>query len=283
MTFLFVDSIESWALDNPIEGTYTIPYDSPYLTRDLAGDLVFMPSLIAEAIGQMGAWAVMKERAFTQRPVAGVVSSVKMLTSVKPGDTLQLKATVDSLLPEQVQYHGEASVNGQTAVVIEKALGPFLPMPTFIEDEVVRAQCESIPVIPKPKPVRVSDLQEADKSISGFDKILAFEKDKPVLAEKQLDANAPFLKDHFPLKPVLPLSLFIHMKIGLAVEYIKEFTRFSYRFIETRKIKMSQFVTPGDSVSTTMTLKSANENEMIFVFRSMVEGKRVCVSEARFY
>lgn len=283
MTFLFVDSIQSWSLDKPIEGTYTIPYDSPYLIKDVAGELVFIPSLIAEAIGQMGAWSVMKAGDFKQRPVAGVVSSVKMLASVKPGDTLQLKATVDSLLPEQVQYHGEAYVNGEPVVVIEKALGPFLPMPDFIENEVVRAQCNAMPVIPTAKPIQLSLLKEADKAISDFDKILCFEKDKPVLAEKALNKEAPYLKDHFPLKPVLPLSLFIHMTIGLAVEYIKEFTTFAYQSIESRRIKMSQFVTPGDKVSTTMTLKSATDDEMVFQFRSTVEGKRVCVSEARFY
>jgi 3-hydroxymyristoyl/3-hydroxydecanoyl-(acyl carrier protein) dehydratase len=283
MSFLFVDSIQSISLDKPVEGTYLVPSTSPYFVQTTTGELVFMPSLVAEAVGQLGAWAVMQAFDFKKRPIAGVVSSVSMLGDVKPCDILTLKTIIDDIQEDQIHYHGEARVDGKLVLTIEKAIGPVLPMVDFIHEEVARHQCEERLSRKAVLYEAESKPQLADKAITSFDRILCFEKDKPVLAEKTLAKEAPFLSDHFPLKPVLPLSLFIHAKLQLAKEYINEFLSFSYKHIEVRKIKMGQFIQPGNTVSTEMNIKRVSDSEIIFLFRSFSSGKRACVCEARFY
>ncbi len=76
------------------------------------------------------------------------------------------------------------------------------------------------------------------------------------------------------------MTVLLESKLNLAREFV---TRAQYaqpyRVSELRKIKMSEFVQPGDVVTCYLKVKRQEENELILSFRSEVDGKRVCVVE----
>ena len=114
MRFLFVDQILKRNHPRHIAGLKHITLDDPFLCKSKDGSsLCFIPSLIGEAIGQLAAWQVMHEQEFKRRPVAGVVAQACMHKPALLGDTLFLECEIDALDEVAVEYHGQASVNGE--------------------------------------------------------------------------------------------------------------------------------------------------------------------------
>jgi 3-hydroxymyristoyl/3-hydroxydecanoyl-(acyl carrier protein) dehydratase len=50
-----------------------------------------------------------------------------------------------------------------------------------------------------------------------------------------------------------------------------------YQISELRKIKMNEFVQPGDVVVCHMKVKQQSQDELVLASRCDVDGKRVCV------
>ena len=70
--FSFVDRIASLEPGTRIRGSYTIPSSIDD----------FPASLVAEAVGQLAAWAVMSAVDFKSRPVAGLAGNIELLSIV---------------------------------------------------------------------------------------------------------------------------------------------------------------------------------------------------------
>ena len=119
--FSFVDRIADVSPGASARGTYRIPLR--------AGE--FPPSLVAEAVGQLAAWASMAKLDFRRRPVAGLARETRFLRAVGPGDTLDLEADLESCTEDDVAYAGRASVGGEAVIVLEQCLGPMLPAEDF--------------------------------------------------------------------------------------------------------------------------------------------------------
>jgi 3-hydroxymyristoyl/3-hydroxydecanoyl-(acyl carrier protein) dehydratase len=49
-----------------------------------------------------------------------------------------------------------------------------------------------------------------------------------------------------------------------------------------RKVKIGNFVLPGDKVITKISLKQKHEKNFILQFHNSVDNKKVCVAEAEF-
>ena len=84
--FSFVDRILSCEPGVAIRGFYRIP----------AGIESFPTSLVAEAVGQLAAWSAMAVVDFQRRPVAGIAGAIELLGDVRPGQTLELAADLES-------------------------------------------------------------------------------------------------------------------------------------------------------------------------------------------
>ena len=246
-----------------------------------------MPSLIGETLGQLAAWNVMHTNQFTQRPVAGVVSSARLHRSAYVGETLVLESFIDVLDDTAVQYHSVARVGDDIVFSIDGALGPLLPMDDFIDPVLVRRQFDEIN---RPGDLLLDgSLGASDERASGhsplqartnmqFDRIFSSEPGVSLCAEKRITRAAPYFPDHFPNKPVLPMTVLLECKLNLAREFLAQ-AQFPqhYQVQELRKIKMNVFVHPGDVLITHVKIKSHDSNELILTFRSEVDGKRVCV------
>lgn len=286
MRFLFVDRIMELSPAKLVRGIKHITRDDPYLCYDETGRLSFIPSLIGEALGQLAAWNIMVSNNFTQRPVAGLTARACLCRSVYVGETLLLESFIDHLDEAAVQYHSVARVGDEVVFTIDGALGPLLPMEDFIDPIEVRRQFAEIDrpgkwpcVVPTTGELLAENTPRRIAPML-FDRILSSEPGVSLYAEKRITRAAPYFPDHFPNKPVLPLTVLLECKLNLAREFIARagFTK-SYQVREVRKIKMKEFVYPGDILVCHLSIKKHDADELVLTYRSEVDGKRVCVLE----
>lgn len=287
MRFLFVDRILELQRGEYVRGIKHITPDDACLGRDEQGRAVFPSSLIGETLGQLAAWNVMFHNNFTHRPVAGIVSSATLHRPAYLGETLQLESFIDCLDDSAVQYHSIAKVDGETVFAVDGALGPLVSMADFIDDHDIRRQFAEVY-----RPTR--DLVTSDVSVEplitdssciphyvfSFDRILQQELGVSLIAEKKISRNAPYFPDHFPNNPVLPMTVLLECKVDLARRFMAQAGfPLKYQINCLRKIKMNEFVHPGDHLICHMAVKKRDEQQCILTFRSEVNGKRVCVLE----
>jgi 3-hydroxymyristoyl/3-hydroxydecanoyl-(acyl carrier protein) dehydratase len=289
MRFLFVDRIVDLVSGQWIRGIKHITRDDFYLVKDEQGRACFIPSLIGETLGQLAAWNVMQHNEFTLRPVAGVVSSAKLHRSAFVGETLLLESYIDAIDEKAVLYHSVARVGEELIFSIEGALGPLLPMTNFIGIDEIRGQFAEIyhpgdwsamSTIKEEAPGWELNNEASYATVTPmtFDRVLSCDPRKSLVAEKRVTISAPYFPDHFPYKPVLPMTVLLECKINLAKEFIAraEYNT-QYQVSELRKIKMNDFVLPGDVITCHVKVKEFSDEELILTYRSEVDGKRVCV------
>ena len=113
-----------------------------------------------------------------------------------------------------------------------------------------------------------------------FDRIIDFIPGESIRAEKRITRAAPYLPDHFPKKPVLPMTVLLECIQQLADQFLIEASlENQYLINELRRIKMNVFVQPGDVLICSMKIKQQTEDELVLICLSEVDGKRVCVVE----
>lgn len=284
MSFLFVDRILQLSPGELVRGLKHITRDDAYLCHDEQGRLCFIPSLIGETLGQLAAWNVMVANDFTLRPVAGVVASARLHRPAYVGETLLLESVIESLDDRAVLYHSVATVGDEAVFSIDGALGPLLPMAGFIDEQLIRKQFAEIN---RPGDWPQTKIIEPSLELTTltspyppmmFDRIVDSEPGLSLSAEKCVTRAAPYFPDHFPNKPVLPMTVLLECKLNLAREFVARASfNTPYQISELRKIKMNEFVYPGDVVLCHVKVKQKDEQQLILNFRSEVDGKRVCV------
>ncbi|KTD39901.1 3-hydroxyacyl-ACP dehydratase FabZ family protein [Legionella parisiensis] len=288
MRFLFVDRIVESSPGQLIRGVKHVTSNDAFLTVDEQGRPCFIPSLIGETLGQLAAWNVMELQGFTRRPVAGIVASASMHRRAFVGETLLLESVIKHIDDSVMQYRSEAKVGNDLVFRIEGALGPLLPMADFIDVDEVRQQFSEINrpgdwsvISQESAPVLNDDIimgLELPVMPMTFDRVCSSEPGVSLIAEKRISRAAPYFADHFPRKPVLPLTVLLECKLNLTYEFIRR-AGYSvhYKVSELRRIKMNDFVYPGDILECFVTVKKQTEDELILAYRSEVAGKRVCV------
>lgn len=283
MRFLFVDRVLELSPGKYVRGIKHITRDDPYLCNDHQNRLCFIPSLIGEALGQLAAWNIMVTNEFTQRPVAGLAACARLHRPAYVGETLLLESFIDRCDETAVQYHSVAHVADEVVFTLEGALGPLLPMVDFIDPTEVRRQFAEIDR-PGDWPKLASTEEELPAGTAPkvspmvFDRIISSEPGVRLCAEKRITRAAPYFPDHFPNKPVLPLTVLLESKRNLAQEFVARagFEK-PYKVREMRKIKMVEFVYPGDTLVCSISVKRHNAEELVLTYRSEVEGRRVCL------
>lgn len=288
MRFLFVDRIVESSPGQWIRGIKHVTKEDTFLTVDEQGRPCFIPSLIGETLGQLAAWNIMHHLKFTHRPVAGIVASASMHRPAYLGETLLLESFIEHLNDSAMHYHSIARVGEELIFKVEGALGPILPMDDFIALNEVKQQFDEINhpgdwsvVSTESVPLSHHELilnSELPLMHMTFDRIIDSQPGVSLTAEKRITRAAPYFADHFPKKPVLPLTVLLECKLNLAHQFIKQ-AGYSepYMIKAFRKIKMNDFVQPGDVLQCHVTVKQHTEEELILAYRSDVSGKRVCV------
>ena len=112
-----------------------------------------------------------------------------------------------------------------------------------------------------------------------IDRVLEFEKDKRLLAIKNITYNEPFFNGHFPIKPVMPGVLIIEamaQATGLLAtesnpDTISETS--VYLFAGIDKARFKRQVEPGDQVLIEVVQKKIKRGVGVFSGTARVDGE----------
>ncbi len=279
--FHFVDQILDLDPGRHALGVKHVTSADSFVRSTTGGERVLLSCIIGEALGQLGAWSVMVANDFTLRPVAGVVGEVAITGEATVGNTVLLDTTIDSVTSDSVIYHAVASVDGETVLRLENSLGPMLPIEHFNDPEELRNRFARIDLPDTPAEAPRTGSETAVPFDASFDEILSFEPCKQAAAVRTLSGRETFLADHFPRKPVLPLSLLLESLLQLGQKLLNGGDS---QFVPTRarKVKMKRFVEPGSSLVAKIRVAEHNAAKALLKFVCELDGARVCVGEAQY-
>jgi 3-hydroxyacyl-[acyl-carrier-protein] dehydratase len=139
MRFLLVDRIISMTPGSGVVATRTIPADDDYFQDHFPGFPVVPGVLLTESMGQAAAKCLDAERRPRGKAILARILSASFRHWVRPGDLLELHATIVSNEERFATAECEARV-GERAVAQAKLFFSFLPagtFPTGLEDRVL--------------------------------------------------------------------------------------------------------------------------------------------------
>jgi 3-hydroxyacyl-[acyl-carrier-protein] dehydratase len=114
--FLLVDRIVELEEGKRAVGIKAVSIGEPFFTGHFPHFPVMPGVLIAEALAQVGAIAVMRAPNFTDRiPFLAGLDGFRFRRQVVPGDLLRLEVTLTQLRSRAGKGHGVATVDGQMA------------------------------------------------------------------------------------------------------------------------------------------------------------------------
>jgi 3-hydroxyacyl-[acyl-carrier-protein] dehydratase len=125
--FLLVDRIIELEVDKRIVGIKNVSLNERYLSHTRRGTPVVPPTILTEAIAQVGAILVLAKPENRQRlPFFAGIERVRYRRPVRPGDVVVIEATVIRLRSRMGLLKGIARVDGRRAVegTMTFALGP---------------------------------------------------------------------------------------------------------------------------------------------------------------
>jgi 3-hydroxymyristoyl/3-hydroxydecanoyl-(acyl carrier protein) dehydratase len=257
--FTFVNRITALQPGISARGNYFIP---PHVEN-------FPQSLVAEAIGQLAAWAAMSAVDFKRRPLAGIAGMIELLSPVRPGQMLELSVELESVDDEAAAYRGGASADGIPVIQLQNCVGPMLPVEEFDDPNALREH--------------FAVLRGNGSKPGGFGGILPLEfvrsggePEKFARATLQIPASAPFFADHFPRRPVFPGALLMNQNVQFAAAFVGEIpapagSRWDLRTISD--LKLRAFIPPGERLELEAKIAGRTENSLAVIVETRKEKK----------
>ena len=115
--FLLVDRITEFEPDQRIVGVKNVSINEPYLSRPVGGRPSLPPTILTEAVAQVGAILILaKPENKDQLIFFRGMERVRFRGAVYPGDVVIVEAKVKRLRSRMGVLHGSASVNGKIVV-----------------------------------------------------------------------------------------------------------------------------------------------------------------------
>jgi 3-hydroxyacyl-[acyl-carrier-protein] dehydratase len=115
--FLLVDRITEFELDKRIVGIKNVSLNERYLSPDHNGMPALPPTILTEAVAQVGAILILAKPENRQRlPFFAGIQRVRYRRAVYPGDVVEIEAVVVRLRSRMGLLKGVARVNGQRVV-----------------------------------------------------------------------------------------------------------------------------------------------------------------------
>ena len=125
--FLLVDRIVEFELDKRIVGIKNVSHSERYLSRNTSGPPVLPPTILTEAVAQVGAILILAKPENRQRlPFFAGIERVRYRRPVHPGDVVVIEANVVRLRSRMGLLKGVARVDGKPVLdgSMTFALGP---------------------------------------------------------------------------------------------------------------------------------------------------------------
>jgi len=115
--FLLVDKIIEFVPDQRIVGVKAISTNEPYLSRPVNGRPTLPPTILTEAVAQVGAILILaKPENKDQLIFFRGMERVRFRAPVYPGDVVILEANVKRLRSRMGVLDGRATVNGKVVI-----------------------------------------------------------------------------------------------------------------------------------------------------------------------
>jgi 3-hydroxyacyl-[acyl-carrier-protein] dehydratase len=115
--FLLVDRITEFEPDKRIVGIKNVASNEPYLSRPAIGRPTMPPTILTEAVAQVGAILILaKPENKDQLIFFRGMERVRFRAPVYPGDVVTIEAKVKRLRSRMGVLEGRASVNGKVVV-----------------------------------------------------------------------------------------------------------------------------------------------------------------------
>jgi len=130
--FLLVDRITELEPDKRVVGIKNVSLNERYLAHMPGEEPVLPPTILTEAMGQVGAILILTKPENRERLIFFMgMERVRYKRPVRPGDVVVIEATVRRLRSRMGLLRGIARVNGKVAVVgtMTFALGEPKPTP----------------------------------------------------------------------------------------------------------------------------------------------------------
>jgi 3-hydroxyacyl-[acyl-carrier-protein] dehydratase len=125
--FLLVDRITEFEVDRRIVGIKNVSLNERYLSHVADGTPVLPPTILTEAIAQVGAILILAKPENRQRiPYFAGIERVRYRGVVRPGDVVEIEAIVLKLRSRMGLLKGVARVGGKRVIegTMTFALGP---------------------------------------------------------------------------------------------------------------------------------------------------------------
>jgi 3-hydroxymyristoyl/3-hydroxydecanoyl-(acyl carrier protein) dehydratase len=275
MRFLFVDQIKD-IQDDCIRGSKHFASDAPMQYSNSKGEAEIAPGVISEAIGQLVSWLCIDRNGYSGRPVFLFADKIEILGKVLPGSTVDLVATVNSIDEETFVFSGEASVDGRIVHRVERVSGYFMPLGDLEDPEVTKSRYSAL--------TNGGLKLDGDTGVYDFTKLVDDVTDRPsdekIVCSKTMAKTELFYKDHFPRFPVTPIVM-INEMIGLAAaNLLCPNDPRSLRPKSVDGIKIRNFVKPGETVETSITVKDRQDlptgaSEITTIAQVTKDGKTI--------
>lgn len=115
--FLLVDRIVEFEVDKRIVGIKNVSFDEKYLSFGAGSRPVMPPTILTEAIAQVGAIMILAKPENQGRlPFFAGIERVRFRRPVHPGDVVTIEAEVLRLRSRMGRLKGSARVDGQLVV-----------------------------------------------------------------------------------------------------------------------------------------------------------------------
>lgn len=125
--FLLVDRITEFEVDKRIVGIKNVSLNERYLSHQTDGTPVLPPTILTEAVAQVGAIMILAKPENRQRLIYFMgIERVRYRRPVHPGDVVEIEAVVLRLRSRMGLLKGVARVNGKPVIdgTMTFALGP---------------------------------------------------------------------------------------------------------------------------------------------------------------
>src|SRR4249919_550679 len=125
--FLLVDRITEFEVDKRIVGIKNVSLNERYLSHEADGVPVLPPTILTEAVAQVGAIMILAKPENRQRLIYFMgIERVRYRRPVHPGDVVEIEAVVLRLRSRMGLLKGVARVDGRSVIdgTMTFALGP---------------------------------------------------------------------------------------------------------------------------------------------------------------
>jgi 3-hydroxyacyl-[acyl-carrier-protein] dehydratase len=128
--FLLVDRITEYEVDKRIVGIKNVSLNERYLSHSPDGSPALPPTILTEAVAQVGAIMILAKPENRQRLIYFMgIERVRYRRTVHPGDIVEIEAKVLRLRSRMGLVTGAARVGGKIVIhgTMTFALGPISP------------------------------------------------------------------------------------------------------------------------------------------------------------